>query len=176
MGGRGAAAAAAVKGGGGGAPSLKKRKYGRADSAYFSRYGVVSAFTCQNLTLRPWYAMCSFTNVDLIASLGPHHDANTSTMWSMSASKSASPWTLAHSASVVIGVIDTLRSALGGMVAVAGAWAQREAQREPRRPAARGGDCAAERKTQLPREIVQTMAEVVLFAKRHVRTRLRHSP
>ena len=79
----------------------------------------MSAFTCQNLTLRPWYAMCSFTNVDLIASLGPHHDANTSTMWSMSASKSASPWTLAHSASVVIGVIDTLRSALGGMVAAA---------------------------------------------------------
>ena len=118
MGGRGAAAAAAVKGGGGGAPSLKKRKYGRADSAYFSRYGVVSAFTCQNLTLRPWYAMCSFTNVDLIASLGPHHDANTSTMWSMSASKSASPCTLAHSASDVIGVIDTL-SSLGGMVAAA---------------------------------------------------------
>ena len=127
--------------GGGGAPSLKKRKYGRADSAYFSRYGVVSAFTCQNLTLRPWYATYSFLNVDVIASLGPHHDANTSTMWSMSASKSASPWTLAHSASVVIGVIDTL-SSLGGMAAAAGAWAQREAQREPRGAARRGVCCS----------------------------------
>ena len=117
--------------GGGGAPSLKKRKYGRADSAYFSRYGAVSAFTCQNLTLRPWYATYSFLNVDVIASLGPHHDANTSTMWSMSASKSASPWTLAHSASDVIGVIDTL-SSLGGMVAAAGYETTRERRSDSR--------------------------------------------
>ena len=115
---------------------MKKRKYGRADSAYFSRYGAVSAFTCQNLTLRPWYATYSFLNVDVIASLGPHHDANTSTMWSMSASKSASPWTLAHSASDVIGVIDTL-SSLGGMAAAAGGSESRESrgQEEQRRSA-----------------------------------------
>ena len=168
--------------GGGGAPSLKKRKYGRADSAYFSRYGAVSAFTCQNLTLRPWYATYSFLNVDVIASLGPHHDANTSTMWSMSASKSASPWTLAHSASDVIGVIDTL-SSLGGMVAAAGYETTRERRSDSRE--SRGQEEQRRSATDAFRVSLALMAQLAtsreismsgLFAKRHVRTRLRHSP
>ena len=163
--------------GGGGAPSLKKRKYGRADSAYFSRYGAVSAFTCQNLTLRPWYATYSFLNVDVIASLGPHHDANTSTMWSMSASKSASPWTLAHSASDVIGVIDTL-SSLGGMVAAAGYETTRERRsdsRESRGQEEQRSEC--NRRFRSPsRSPSREISMSGLFAKRHVRTRLRHEP
>ena len=135
----------------------------------------MSAFTCQNLTLRPWYATYSFLNVDVIASLGPHHDANTSTMWSMSASKSASPWTLAHSASDVIGVIDTL-SSLGGMAAAAGGSESRESrgQEEQRRSAT---DAFAFSLFSLT--MIATSREIScsgLFAKRHVRTRLRHEP
>ena len=138
----------------------------------------MSAFTCQNLTLRPWYATYSFLNVDVIASLGPHHDANTSTMWSMSASKSASPCTLAHSASDVIGVIDTL-SSLGGMVAAAGCETTERGAATAARAAAKRG--AAQRvQPTLSFEIARRSSREIsmsgLFAKRHVRTRLRHEP